>query len=126
MIRNALAITLCALIVLPAQGAQETAPTVQELAGQFPIGSIVEVRTKLKNTKKVRGRLESVTKDGLEIQTAKGQTIENVKFSFSDVKGIALKPQVKGTHPAIWVLAVLGIAVGAVLLIALAAGVSGA
>jgi hypothetical protein len=82
---------------------------MQERIGEIPTGSIVEVKTNLKKMKKVRGRLGTVTNEGFEIQVAKGQTIENVKLSFADVKSIAEKSQQKRTHPAVWILAGVGI-----------------
>ena len=109
MVRSALAITLCALMALPTQGAEQAPLTMQERIGEIPTGSIVEVKTNLKKMKKVRGRLGTVTNEGFEIQVAKGQTIENVKLSFADVKSIAEKSQQKRTHPAVWILAGVGI-----------------
>jgi len=71
-------------MVLPAQGSQQAPVTVQEKISEIANGSIVEVKTKLKNMKRVRGRLVSVSNDGFEIQTGKGQRINNVKLSFDD------------------------------------------
>jgi len=121
MIRSALAIALCALMVLPAQGSQQAPLTVQEKISEIATGSIVEVKTKLKNMKRVRGRLVSVSNDGFEIQTGKGQKIDNVKLSFDDVKSVAEKPTEKGTHPAIWILAGVGVALTVLLVVAVAA-----
>ena len=84
---------------------------LQEQVAEIPAGAIVEVRTKLKNMKKVRGRLGTVTKEGFEVQVARGQAIDNLKLSFTEVKSIAEKPQKLGTHPAIYVLAGVGITV---------------
>jgi hypothetical protein len=110
---------LCALLVLPAQSAQQTSsPTVQEQVGKISTGSIVEAKTKLKNMKTVRGRLGAVTADGFEIQTANGQKVDTVKLSFADVKSVAAKPQSK-THTWVYIAVGAGIAFGVLLVVSL-------
>ncbi|MBZ5594391.1 MAG: hypothetical protein LAP39_19290 [Acidobacteriia bacterium] len=120
MFRNELAILLAALMALPLQAGQQASPTVQEQVGRISKGSIIEVKTKLKKMKRVSGRLGEVTADGFEVQVAQGQKVDNVKLSFADVKSVAEKPQNKGTHPVVWVLAGVGIALTVLLVVALA------
>jgi len=119
MFRNALAIVLAALMVLPSQGAQKTTPTVQEQIGRIAKGSVVEVKTKLKEMKKVTGRLGEVTTEGFEVQVARGERMDNVRLRFADVRSVAEKTPRKGTHPAVWV--VLGGAVAFLVLLVLGA-----
>ena len=116
--RSILAVMLCALLVLPAESAQQTPPpTVQEQVGQISTGSIVEAKTKLKNMKKVRGRLGAVTADGFEIQTVNGQKVDNIRLSFADVKSVADKSQQK-SHTGMYILVGVCVTVGVMALIA--------
>jgi uncharacterized cupredoxin-like copper-binding protein len=106
MFRNALAILLTALMVLPLQ-AQQTPPTVQEQVGQSAKGSIIEVKMKQRKMKKVTGRLGEVTAEGFEVQVAQGQTVDNVTLRYADVKSVTEKPPNKGTRT--WVKVVVGV-----------------
>ena len=119
MFRATLAVMLCALLAVSAQNAQQTrSPTAQEQVGKISTGSIVEVKTKLKNMKTVRGRLGAVTADGFEIQTTKGQKVDTVKLSFADVKSVAVKPQSR-THTWVYIAVGAGIAVAVLFVISL-------
>ena len=119
MFRNALAVLLAALMVLPLCG-QRTSPTVQEQVGKISKGSIIEVKTKLEKMKKVTGRLGEVTAEGFEVQVAQGQNVDNVKLAFADVNSVAEKRN-KGTHPVVWVLAGGGVFFLVAIIIAAAA-----
>src|ERR1039457_2099456 len=74
MSKNALAILLAALMVLPLQGAQQTSPTVQKQVGQIAKGSNIEVKMKPKKMNKVTGRLGEVTAEGFEGQRSEEHT----------------------------------------------------
>ena len=117
MSKNALAILLAALMVLPLQGAQQTSPTVQKQVGQIAKGSNIEVKMKPKKMNKVTGRLGEVTAEGFEVQVAQGQKVDNIKLRFADVKSVAEKTQHKKSHPAVWVLAGVGAALLVVVII---------
>jgi hypothetical protein len=119
MCRGILSVILSALLVLPVHGAQEPTPTVQEQVGQIATGSIVEVKSRTKGAKKVRGRLGQVTTDGFEVQVAQGTKMDSVQLKFADVKSVAEKPQEKGSHPAVLILA--GIGAGLLIIIAISA-----
>lgn len=106
MFKNALAVLLAALLVLPAQGGQQTSPAIENQVGQIAKGSTVVVTTNLKKMKKVTGRLGEVT--------AEGFAVDNVKLRFADVTSVNEKLQHKKASPGLWVLAIAG---GAVLVL---------
>lgn len=123
MWRNRFSIMLCVLLALPAQAQEKARPTVQKQVGEISSGTIVQVKTRLKDMKNVTGRLGTVTAEGFEVQTTKGQKVDTVKLNFADVKGVREK-NTTGNNVAVWVWAGIGIGV-AVLLItadAIAAG----
>lgn len=124
MLRNALAALMAVLIVLPLQGGPQTSPTVQEQVGQIAKGSIIEVKMKLKERKKVTGRLGEVTAEGFAVQVAQGQKVNDLKLRFEDVKSVKEK---HGMSPLTKGLIVAGVAVGALALLGgiLAATVGG-
>jgi hypothetical protein len=51
-------------MVLPAQGSQQAPLTLQEQVAEIPTGSIVEVKTTLKNMKRSEGGSEPSLKKG--------------------------------------------------------------
>lgn len=108
MWRGILSVVMSALVSLPLQSAQMPKPTVQEQLGQIGVGSIVEVKTRIKGMKKVRGRLGSVTAEGFEVQVAQGAKIDSVRLNFADVKSVTEKPRAKGMHPAVPILVGVG------------------
>ena len=106
MLKNALAVLLAALMVLPIQGGQQASPAIEKQVGEIAKGSVVVVTTNLKKMKKVTGRLGEVTVEGFEV--------DNVKLRFADVTSIAEKTHHKKTGSGVWVLAAVG---GALLVI---------
>ena len=122
MLRNTLAAFLAVLLVLPLHGYQQKSVTVQEQVGKIAKGAIVEVKTKLKDKNKVKGRLGDVTAEDFEVQVAQGQKIDNVKLRFADVTSVQEK---RGMNVAIKTLIVVGVVIGVLALfstIAVAAG----
>lgn len=120
MFKHAIAVVLSVLLILPTQGSQPAPLTVQEKAVGIALGSIVEVKTKLKTVKTVRGRLAAVTKEGIELQVAKGQSIESMKIAFDDVKNISEKNQQKGPGKSVYILAGAGVVLIVLLVIGIA------
>ena len=118
MWRVSLSIVLSVLITLPIESGQEPKPTVQETVSRIATGSIVEVKTKTKGMKKVRGRLGAVTAAGFEVQTAQGAKVDTVKLQFEDVKSVTEKPPARGSHPAVLILAGAGAALLVIVVIA--------
>jgi hypothetical protein len=53
--KNALAVLLTALLVLPVQGGQQTSPTIEKQVGQIARGSTLVVTTNMKKMKKGHG-----------------------------------------------------------------------
>jgi hypothetical protein len=119
MFKNAFAVLLAALIVLPLQGDQSS-PTIQKQVEAIVKGSIVEVKTNLKRMKKVTGRLGDVIAEGFEVQVTQGQKVDSVRLRFADVTSVAEKLQHKKTSPWVWVLAGVG---GAVLVLVIVGAV---
>ena len=120
MFKNAFAVLLAALIVLPLQGDQQSSPTIQKQVEAIAKGSTVEVKTNLKRMKKVTGRLGEVSAEGFEVQVTQGQKVDSVRLRFADVTSVAEKLQHKKTSPWVWVLAGVG---GAVLVLVIVGAV---
>ena len=115
MLRNTLAVFLAVLLVPPAHGYQQKSVTVQEQVGKIAKGAIVEVKTKLKDTKKVKGRLGDVTPEDFEVQVTQDQKVDNVKLRFADVTSVQEK---RGMNVAVKTLMVTGIVIGVIGLLA--------
>ena len=120
MWRNRLSVMLCALLALSAQAQEKSRPTVQEQVGGISSGTIVHVKTKLKDMKKVKGRLGTVTAEGFDVQTTKGQNVDTVKLNFADVKSVKQKDS--GTSTTAWVIT--GAVIGALVLVVVALAVA--
>ena len=73
MFRSALAVLMVVPMVGPLRGNQQTSPTIQERVGRITKGSVIEVKTKLKTTEKVTGRLGEVNAEGFELQITQGR-----------------------------------------------------
>lgn len=121
ILRNVLSVMLSALLALPSQSAQQPPPTVQEKVGEISSGSIVEVKTRLKDMKKVRGRLGPVTDEGFSLQVANGSRVETVNLKYADVKSISEKSQSGRPHTGIYILAGVGAALAVLFTVVLVA-----
>ena len=121
MVRNLVAIVMSVCLVLPLHGYQQKPPTVQEQIGKISKGSLVEVKTRNKAMKKVKGRLGEVTAEGFEVQVTDGQKVDTVKLLYADVTDVN-KPMTK-TGKIVWtsVLVVGGLMAAA----AISCGVQG-
>lgn len=69
---------------MPAQ--TEAAPTIQERVLSIGVGSPVEVR--LKDKRKLRGRMGAATERGFSIQYAQGGQAAGENLAFTDVRSI--------------------------------------
>jgi hypothetical protein len=79
-------------------------PTFKEQILEIPAGSVVQVKLKPKG--ELRGHLGNVTDEGFVVKVAHGNTIEEKKLTFDQVKSIRLN---KGTATWVYILAGVGI-----------------
>jgi hypothetical protein len=82
----------------------------------IPAGKTIEIKLKQGGSKKITGKLGSVTNEGFEVQTAKNWKVSSEQISFADVESV----ERKGSTAAMAAV-VVGIVIGA--LVALAWGV---
>jgi hypothetical protein len=82
-------------------------PTLKERILQIRPGTMIEVR--LRNKRKIRGRLGEVTDEGFALTTAQGNKIDTQKVAFTEVKSLKKAEGGKGERIALFVLAGVGV-----------------
>ena len=107
----------------PGQGGSDRKATLKERILEIPPGAMVEVR--LLNKQKIRGRLGEITDEGFSLQTAQGNKIETQKLTFSELKSVKKVEPGKHVKPIGWIAIGALAAVGAAVLITIAAAASG-
>jgi hypothetical protein len=122
MRRSFLSQLLCVLLALPVPANlqarnfnQEHQPTLQEQLVSIPAGSIIEVKTKSKT--RITGKLGALTSESLEVQVAKGQTVEKQSIRFDEVKSIKNKSQHMVWTKKDWIIVSAGVGIVIVLLV---------
>ena len=91
-------------------------PTFKERVLEIPAGSMVEVHLKAKE--KLRGRLGEISNEAFTVKVAKGNTIEDRKIAFDDVKSIKSVEASQGKRTALCILLGVGLAVATLGIIA--------
>lgn len=115
MLRNTLAVFLAFLLVLPLHGYQQKPPTIQEQITKIRKGRVVEI--KLKDKKKVKGRLGEVSAEDFEVQVTQDQKVDNVRVRYADVNSVQEKrvgnrvASIAITSAAVYVLVALTVGV---------------
>src|SRR5574340_398780 len=74
------------LMALSRSQATAQKPTLKEQILEITPGSMIAVR--LKNKQKLRGRLGEVTDEAFTVKLARGNTIEDRKVAFNDLKSL--------------------------------------
>jgi hypothetical protein len=93
--------------------AERTASLKQQVVG-IQAGTVIEVKLQQKGSKKITGRLGSITDEGFEVQTVKSGKVSSQKVAFADVKSVKEK---HGMSLVTKGLIVAGVAVGALALL---------
>jgi hypothetical protein len=88
-------------------------PSVQEKIVSIPMGSVVEV--KLTSKEKLKGQLVTVAPSGITMRVAQGTGTQERVIAFDQIRSVADKS--KDRHTGLKILAGVGIAVGALMLI---------
>lgn len=99
------------------QDAAEQRQTIARQLVEIPVGSIVELR--LLNKSKLQGRLSKLDPDGVEIQVAQAGVIKTQTVPINDVKSVKRKDGKGGGRVALYILAGVGVALSAWILVAL-------
>jgi len=118
MMRRLVAMTLAVVCLSPSKHAfagsvldqtpaERTASLKQQVV-RIPAGTVIEVKLQQKGSKKITGRLGSITREGFEVQTVMSGQVSTEKVEFADVKSVKEK---HGMSRVIKVLIVAGIVV---------------
>lgn len=122
--------TLCAilcamLLVVPpaafAQGAAPAKPSIKEQVVLTPAGSLVEV--KLRDKRKLRGRMGAVTDTGFTVQHLEKEKVQDARIDFADVKSFKHRQGGMSTGAKVTLGVLAGVGVTFLVLIAIFAAV---
>jgi len=103
-------IAVLLVIVLALEPVAAMAQTHKEKLGKIAIGKVIEVKLVEKGSKKITGKLLSVSDESFEIQTAQSGSISNEKISFDTVKSVKKRGMRRAYKALIWIGVVLVIA----------------
>ena len=79
----------------------------------IPAGTVIEVMVQQNGSKKITGKLGSVTDEGFEVQTVKSGKISSEKVAFADVESVGKKKSVVAVKDVV----VAGVVLAAVLVV---------
>jgi uncharacterized membrane protein YedE/YeeE len=71
-----------------AQMRQENKAKIKEQAAAFPVGTKIEVKPMPEGSKRIVGRLVSITDEAFEVQTEQSGKVSTEKIAFADVKSV--------------------------------------
>jgi hypothetical protein len=66
----------------------DPASAVKKQLTSIPTGKKIEVKLKQEGSKKITGKLGSVTEEGFEVQTVKSGKVSSERVAFADVKSV--------------------------------------
>jgi diphthamide synthase (EF-2-diphthine--ammonia ligase) len=118
MMRRLVAVTLAVVCLSPSKSAfagsvldqtpaERTASLKQQVVG-IPAGAVIEVKLQQKGSRKITGKLGSITDEGFEVQTVSSGQVSSQRVAFADVKSVKEK---HGMSVVTKVLIVTGIVV---------------
>jgi hypothetical protein len=86
----------------------DPASAVKKQLSSIPAGKKIEVKLKQEGSKKITGKLGSVTEDGFEVQTIKSGKVSSQKVAFADVDSVKKRGMGRGTKILIVTVVVVG------------------
>ena len=75
----------------PDQTSAERIASLKQQVVRIPAGAVTEVKLHQKGSKKITGRLGSITDEGFEIQTVESGKVSSEKLAFADVESVKEK-----------------------------------
>jgi len=111
-----IAVLLAIVITLGPLPAMAQSP--KEKLAEIPVGKVVEVKLLEKGSKKITGKLLSISEESFEIQTGQSGSVSSEKILYAAVKSVKKKGMSAGRKALIWtgvIIAGMGIAAAVVL-----------
>jgi hypothetical protein len=103
-------IAVLLVVVLAFEPVAAMAETPKEKLSKIAVGKDIEVKLLEKGSKKITGKLLSVSDESFEIQTTQSGSISSEKISFDTVKSVKRRGMRKAYKALIWIGVVLVIA----------------